>query len=104
MRNSNFQLTVSEDAELDILEGHLWYEEQKAGLGGLFLKELDNAFNKIINNPDYYHFAKANTRAYSVKKYPFHIIYCLTKNLIQVIAVFHTSRNPTDWHEREFSH
>lgn len=104
MRSSTWQLTIAEDAELDIIEGYVWYEEQKAGLGDSFLKELDAAFAKITNNPEYYHLSDKNTRVCQIRTYPFSVVYALHQNTIQVVAVFHTSRNPTDWLDREFSH
>jgi toxin ParE1/3/4 len=101
MRNSKFLISISDDSELDILEGYLWYEEQKTGLGDQFLNALEESFKKITGNPDYYHFVQTDTRVYSIKKYPFNIVYFLEINMIKVIAVFHTSRNPSDWQERK---
>jgi toxin ParE1/3/4 len=45
---------LSQEAEDDILEGYVWYEQQSSGLGEEFLEALDNAHQAILQNPAAY--------------------------------------------------
>ncbi len=100
MLDNSFKLLISDDAELDILDAFLWYEDQKSELGNSFLKDVELSLIAIQKQPQYYHIVKLNTRAYVMKRFPFSIIYHLVENTINVLAVFHTSRNPIDWQNR----
>lgn len=45
-------LIVTPDAEADLLEGFLSYEEKQLGLGGRFLDEIEQSFGRIASNPN----------------------------------------------------
>ena len=67
---------LSSEAEDDILEAYIWYEQQRSGLGEDFLESLDKAHQSILQNPT-----------------PYLILYLLEKKKINVISVFNTSRD-----------
>lgn len=71
-----------------------WYEEQRPGLGGEFLKESDWMYSKLSSHPEYFGRIKKNFRQAALKRFPFVIIYEIIKSEVVVFAVFHTSRNP----------
>jgi toxin ParE1/3/4 len=50
----HYKFSLSEEAENDILESYVWYEQQRAGLGEEFLKSLDKALISISKNPESY--------------------------------------------------
>lgn len=95
-----YSVVLSGDAEIDIMEGYLWYEEQESGLGEKFLNEIDQAFVKIVNHPTFFHFEKKGLRCYVLKQFPYKVLYLLDDELIKIMSVFHHSRNPTDWQMR----
>ena len=41
-------------AEIDIIESAEWYSKQKELLGDEFVDEIDNAIERIENNPNQY--------------------------------------------------
>lgn len=43
----NRQLHTRDEAELDIIDAVAWYEEQRAGLGGEFVIELDAVMQRM---------------------------------------------------------
>jgi hypothetical protein len=49
-----YSYNLSKEAEDDMLEAYVWYEQQRAGLGEEFLESLDNAHQSIIKNPKTY--------------------------------------------------
>lgn len=42
-----YKYNLSQEAEDDMLEAYLWYEQQKTGLGEEFLESLDKAHQSI---------------------------------------------------------
>lgn len=88
-------LQIEEIASIEINEAYLWYEEQSKGLGDKFIKALNRALLIIQKSPNAY--GKFNKhRQYPLKKFPFVILFEVTKDVIYIDAVFHTSRNPDD--------
>ena len=88
------------DAEKDILEAAIWYEEQRIGLGNQFLNETLAVFSSIAETPLQYLLVYRNTRRVLIHRFPFGIYYRITKNRIVVLAVMHGSRNPQRWKKR----
>ena len=75
-------------------EAYDWYEEQQAGLGDLFLKELDGSFGRAEKLPLAYAKIKKNFRQILLTNFPYVIVFELFKNDVVVYTVFHTSKNP----------
>ncbi|MBT2562405.1 type II toxin-antitoxin system RelE/ParE family toxin [Pedobacter sp. ISL-64] len=71
-----------------------WYEEQKVGLGDLFLAELSRCYTKLEKNPLYYQKLKKNYRHLVLNKFPYVLIFEIIGEEIIIFAVFHTARNP----------
>lgn len=71
-----------------------WYEEQKQGLGEVFLTELDTCYRKLESHPNHYGKIKKSSRQVSLKRFPFVVVYEMIKKDVVVFAVFHTKRNP----------
>lgn len=77
-----------------VQEAFNWYEEQQAGLGDLFLAELENGFDKLEIWPLSYTIIKKNYRQFILRTFPYVIVYEILNDAVIVYAVFHTSRNP----------
>jgi plasmid stabilization system protein ParE len=94
----SFDLIIKREAQIDLDEAFIWYEERKENLGFEFISEVENCFNKIIFNPYYASLIEEDARAASIKRFPYHIIYRVdeSKNQIRVIAISHQHRSP-DW-------
>ncbi|TCD29738.1 type II toxin-antitoxin system RelE/ParE family toxin [Pedobacter psychrodurus] len=71
-----------------------WYEEQKVGLGDLFLAELSRCYSKLEKNPLFYQKLKKNYRHLVLNKFPYVLIFEVNENEIIIFAVFHTAKNP----------
>lgn len=96
-----YSCNLSQEAEDDILEAYIWYEEQKSGLGEEFLKSLDTAMGAILLNPGSYRVRyKKKVRAFLVDRFPYLILYVTEKKNVTVISVFNTSRDPEKWKKR----
>ncbi len=67
-----YDYNLSQEAEDDMLEAYVWYEQQRAGLGEEFLENLDKARHAIRMNPTAYRIRyKKKVRAFLVDRFPF---------------------------------
>jgi hypothetical protein len=48
------ELVIAPEAELDIAEAYVWYEDRKAGLGEEFLTSVDACLESIRRRPEMY--------------------------------------------------
>lgn len=100
---ANYKINVAPDALQDIQEATDWYNEQLSGLGSRFQKQVVKQINSLKANPLGYATRYAEVRCMLVKKFPFMVHFTLDEKqkLIEVFAIFHTSRNPKIWQERK---
>lgn len=49
-----YDLEVTNDANLEIIEAYLYYEKKRTRLGEEFLEHLDTYFDRIIANPKHF--------------------------------------------------
>lgn len=90
-----YQIIIRPEAENDLSEAFLWYEDRRTGLGYDFLLQIDAGLKFIEINPDIYSAVYKNTRKHFIKRFPYKIIYLTEKEKIIVLAVMHSRRNPT---------
>lgn len=99
-----FIIVLTKEAQLDLDEIFIWYEEQKEGLGFDFIDHFETILYKLTINPYYVSFILGDSRGFSLKKFPYEIIYRInkTKQQVRVIAIIHHHRNP-EWFRRRLS-
>ncbi|NPA08406.1 MAG: type II toxin-antitoxin system RelE/ParE family toxin [Chlorobi bacterium] len=90
-----YHFSLSPNAENDLLEATLWYENQQTGLGEKFIQKVESYFLRIQNHPFHFPLKKGNLREAYIQKFPYVIIYQITGDHIIVFAVFNTHQNPT---------
>lgn len=96
----SFRLSISQDAQLDILSAFLWYEEQREGLGFRFELSIEACLQKITSNPNAFQSRYADVHVHFIARFPYGIHYIVEKDEVKVIGVFHSSRDPINWTER----
>jgi hypothetical protein len=47
----SYRLNIRPEAEADVMEAALWYEQRKPGLGEEFITEVDQAIRQVRENP-----------------------------------------------------
>ncbi|HEY9535412.1 MAG TPA: hypothetical protein VIQ77_12795 [Mucilaginibacter sp.] len=92
-----YQLLVSDETRLDILDAFSWYESRQPGLGKDFQLCLETGFNLISRDPSLFQKRYKSVRIHFIERFPYGIHYLVDKNTIKVFGLFHTSRNPTRW-------
>ena len=94
------RLVLRPQAEAELLHARDWYEEQRAGLGGAFAKEVDWALTRIVQAPLAYPRTRGETRRALVRHFPYAIYFHAMPDEIVVLAVIHGRRHPRRWQSR----
>jgi hypothetical protein len=95
-----YKLIINPFAEKDLQISTDWYNHQKENLGNDFLVEVENSLQKIQTNPLQFPVVKNSIRRAVLKRFPFGIYFFVKKDIINVFAIFHFSRNPLIWKRR----
>lgn len=77
-----------------------WYEKERPGLGMEFLDEIQLLIQRIATTPEQFPMLHRDVRKAVVRRFPYCIYFRERKELIVVLAVFHSARNPTAWQQR----
>ncbi len=91
-----YQVKVSQLAEEELDDAIGWYEQEKPGLGIAFLNRFFNQLAYLKDNPYLYQEVYQSYRRALISKYPYAIYYSVDKQrqIVDVLAVWHTSKNP----------
>ena len=95
-----YTVVISDEASFDILEAHYWYQIISEKLADTLEKEIDSLFLHLAKNPNQFQLKHKTVRVVFLKKFPYGIHYIINEEVIQIIALFHTSRDPSNWEER----
>jgi toxin ParE1/3/4 len=93
-------IVLRDEAEAEFDEAFDYYENQRAGLGVDFADEIQEVLDRISNNPQIHGIVLADIRKAVVRRFPYCVYYRADGNRVEVIAVFHTSRDPKIWQGR----
>lgn len=84
-------------------EASNWYENRKSGLGFAFVKAVRDILLSISANPVAHAVVHSDVREALVPGYPYAVYYREEPTYFSVLAIFHTSRDPTIWQSRASS-
>lgn len=94
------RIEILEEAELDLIEGFHFYENQEVGLGSYFRTNLYDDIESLKN------YAGIHSRPYKLyhrflsRKFPFAIFYIVENDTVFIHAVLDCRRNPAWIRER----
>ncbi len=96
---------VLKEAEEELREAMLYYEQQREGLGADFYECVNEAISAIAQEPLRFPVyegrpLKREFRRARVARFPYIVIFEIQQNETIVIAVAHTSRSPDYWEHR----
>ena len=97
----SYELILKEEADREVIEGYIWYEQQQSELGNFFLEEVEKYLSIIKKNPHLYAIKHNNKRVAVLRRFPYIIAYEQIEQQIIVYAVFNTNQNPRKWKQRE---
>ena len=96
----SYDVRVRLRARNDIEDAARWYESQHSNLGGEYLDEVASAFKKLTENAQGYPEIHRKTRRILLQRFPFGVFYRISGNVVTVLAVMHSSRDPNRWKSR----
>lgn len=95
-----FAVEFHEAADLEAAEAIAYYEESEEGLGSALREEIEATVEKVIQHPFAYPVIyRSNVRALT-HRFPYSLIFTVEEQLIFIIAIFHSSRDPMIWKGR----
>lgn len=101
MKGKPYSIEISEEAERDFDNSYEYYFEDNPIVADAFFQRINISFESIKTIPHSFPEVYKNIRKFTVKKFPFVIYFQVEEYTVKVIAIFHTSRNPQVWKERD---
>ena len=88
-------------AERDLVEGGLYYSrEANADLARAFISEFERSAALLGEQPELGAPWRGEVRRLPLRRFPYSIVYYLSKGRIRILAVAHQSRKPGFWRGR----
>lgn len=84
----------------EVLEQRDWYNSKRAGLGDEFVREVDEAVDRIQEAPLLYLAQRGPIRRYLIQRFGQLVFYAPMKNTIYALGVVHGSRDIDRWLEQ----
>ena len=98
----SYRLRIRLAAEADVTEAGQWYNERQLGLGEKFVREVDQAIVRILENPFAFPviLRRHEVRRVLTKRFPYRIFFSLKDDAVVVHAVLHGHRDDRHWKDR----
>ena len=93
-------VVLRDEAQTEFYEAFDYYEGKQAGLGLDFAARVERVFDRIAANPQMHCIVFADIRKAVVTRFPYCIFYRADSTRVEVIAVFHSKRDPSIWMNR----
>jgi plasmid stabilization system protein ParE len=93
-------LRLRPEATAELNEAWNWYEQRRQGLGDELLGCVEVAFASAQRNPQAHRRVEGRIRQVVVRRFPYLVLFVDYPRHIDVLAVFHASRDPEQWRER----
>ena len=87
-------------AEFDADDAAAFYESRELGLGAEFVEELDKTVLRILEQPYAGSPGPRNTRRFFTHRFPYSVVYRISRDEVLIVAVQHHSQNPRRWQDR----
>lgn len=82
-------------AEKEFDDSIAFYEKQRKGLGLEFRAVIEQYFQRIADNPEWFPKIRGEVRrAVVLRRFPYVIHFLIEGERIVILSVFHASRNP----------
>lgn len=103
LKELKYTVLVRPEAEHDLKEAFIWYEEKRAGLGFDFLLNIQASFEYLERAPLTFPEVYKNVRRSFIKRFPYKIIYRVNQSSVTVLGVIYGGRNPQYFNQRSIS-
>ena len=97
---SPVQIRFHPSADDEVIEAYRWYRARSPNAAAAFRAQVDRAIALIAEAPErpasYLH----GTRRVLLRRFPFSIVYRITDDGVEIVAVAHGRRRPGYWSDR----
>jgi toxin ParE1/3/4 len=96
------RLVVRSEAEADIAEATLWYEERAEGLGLELVGEVGTAVQRAVATPLIFPLLRRSpeVRRVLTRRFPYRVFFIVRDDAVIVFAVMHAARHDRRWQRR----
>lgn len=91
---------VRAEAERQVRQAAVWYEEQRAGLGVEFVRAVHVLYERVSLFPQLHPVVYRGLRRAVLRRFSYGIYYRLEEQAIVVTAVLHGNTHPRRWNGR----
>ena len=96
----NTPVILRPEATQDLQDARNWYEGQRIGLGNTFAARAADTLDRLGSLPELYGVVWQDVRAAPIRRHPYIIYYRVHPDLVEVLAVLHARRDPSEWLSR----
>ena len=96
-----YSLLIKPEAERDLQQAFLFYEEQRMGLGLEFLFTVDALMNSVKRNPQHFQKKHLEIRRAFTNRFPYGIFFFIEGSVVIVLAIISTKMDETTWMNRQ---
>ena len=94
------KLRIHREAEAELDEAQVWYEERSAQTARAFELEISHAIHLILDTPFRYPKGTRGERRFVLDQFPYTITYRILDDTVIITAFAHQSRRPGYWRHR----
>ena len=95
-----YAIEAERAVEADVEAAFNWYEREEPGLGFEFLEQLRAAYQRILDHPLGYQDLRLGIRRALTRRFPYAVYFSIEENIIVIVAVLRTARDPEEWQRR----
>jgi len=88
---------VRPEAQINISEAAIWYEQRETGLGQRFVGEVRQSLKSISKMPFRFPMIENGVRRSLLNRFPYAVYFVVGSDRVVVIAVLHQHRAPQAW-------
>ncbi len=93
---------IAPEAEEELGAAALWYEAKRRGLGADLIAAIDEALERVSENPLASPIWRPGMpfRRHGIRRFPYVVFFTVSGDGIHVLAVAHAKRRPGYWLDR----
>jgi toxin ParE1/3/4 len=94
------RLEVAAEAQTELFEATLWYEQEQPGLGTRFEGAIDELLARLASFPFQFPEVRPGVRRGLTRTFPYAVYFQLREDSVRVVAILHQRRDPKRWRRR----
>ena len=96
------RLIIRPEAEADLTDAAVWYDNQEPGLALELISEVHSAIARAFKNPESFTCLHRNpmVRRVLTRRFPYRVFFIVRFDAIVVFAVLHAARHDRVWKHR----